>query len=98
MCCLRCSAIAFFRRYPRQRHKTLRLIQICDRLVLSKFLRQRVAVPDKQRRGTAGLYGQIGGNILLMAPLLHLDAFGDAAAEGVVEVFGAVSRLAFRSE
>ena len=40
--------------------------------------------------------GLVPGDVLPIAPACFLDALGDAAAEGVVEVAGALARLAFR--
>lgn len=81
------------RRDPGQRYEAVRLVQVCDRPVVPKFLRQRVAVPDEEDGGGVRACGLVFGDVLPIAPACFLYLPGDAAAEGVIKIAGAVARL-----
>ena len=63
---------------------------------MSKFLRQRVAVPDEEGSGGARAGGLVFADVLLLAPACFFYPLGDAAAERVIKVAGTVARLALR--
>ena len=92
----RACLAAGWRSDPGQRHEAVRLVQVCDRLFVSKFLRQRVAVPDEEGSGGARAGGLVFADVLLLAPACFFYLLGDAAAEGVIKVAGTVARLALR--
>ena len=87
----RACLAAGWRSDPGQRHEAVRLVQVCDRLFLPKFLCQRVAIPDEEGGGGVRAGGLVFGDVLLLAPACFFYPLGDAAAEGVIELVCAVA-------